>query len=591
MTLASQLSALEARGLLRSLGDPADPEYLFRHTLFQETAYGSLLRGERLGLHRSVAHALESAYPGDRESLAPILGYHFLQAGDELKALDYLSLAAEAAAKVYANQEALEHYRASIDLARRVRPEEDLLGKLYAGCGRVHELMGDLEGALQTYESMEAVARELGFSRMALKGRVARDTLHSSPSSVSGHARLDSATEETLRLAREAGDREAEARSLWNLMLQGFFYGQKDEPRRLGEQALQIARELGNRELQAFIANDLSRNYLFSKGNSERGGQLAAEAREVWQALDNQPMLADSLSGSAMFAAFVGDYPAALEFSEKALALSNEIDNPWGKSYSQYHLNFVYAELGDFPEALRRGDEALSWAEVAGFIVPAVTTRAFQGWIMAQLGRYDEAIEMARRAVEFGRKSLPSWTPMALSTLALASLWKGDRDSAAGMVAELEAVLKDPEAQVFPLALAYASLAPMHFYLSEGDYPSANAAADRLIEWRAKVNFDNYYVDALMVKAGCAAGVGDFSSSWEWWVRAREEAERIGSKRTLWQILYRMGEWSEQQKQVEQAAKFKAQSRANLTEIVDRLDPDLRQSLLSTPLAAKAWGA
>ncbi len=589
MTLVSQLSALEARGLVRSLGDPADPEYLFRHTLFQETAYHSLLRGERVDLHRSVARVLEMAYPEDHESLAPILGYHFLQAGEDLKALDYLTVAAEVAAKIYANQEALQHYRDAIDLARRARPEEVCLARLYSGCGRVHELMGDFDGALQTYQAMEDLAGELGFSKMALQGRVARDTLHSSPSSVSGHERQNSQAQETLRLAREAGDRESEARSLWNMMLEGFFFGLEDQSREFGEQALVIAHEIGNRELQAFISNDLSRNYLFYRGRSDRGLQLAQQARELWEELDNQPMLADNLAGSGMFASYRGDYPTALDFAARALTISQNIDNPWGKSYSQYNLNFVFAELGDFPEALRRGDEALHWAQVAGFIVPEVTTRAFQAWILAQLGRFDQAIEEGERAVEFGRRAIPSWTPGALSFLGLVKLTKGDLEGAAAAVAELEAIQADSKAHVFPLASAYAMLCPMGFHLAQSNYSQADKLADRLLDLQAEVNYDNFHADALLTKAECSMGMGDDPTAWGWLEKALTAAERVSSRRIQWPILARMSDWSARNHHPDQAAEYLDRARAVLTEIVDKLDSEMRTSFLATAAVAKVW--
>ena len=58
-------------------GDPhPELEYLFRHALVQDAAYGSLLKQERRGLHRAVADALEQLYPERRSELAAMLAYH-----------------------------------------------------------------------------------------------------------------------------------------------------------------------------------------------------------------------------------------------------------------------------------------------------------------------------------------------------------------------------------------------------------------------------------------------------------------------------------------------------------------------------------
>jgi tetratricopeptide (TPR) repeat protein len=65
-------------------------EYLFRHWLVQDAAYGSLLKQERRQLHRLVGEALESLYPERRNELAGILAMHFEQAGDAARAVEYL---------------------------------------------------------------------------------------------------------------------------------------------------------------------------------------------------------------------------------------------------------------------------------------------------------------------------------------------------------------------------------------------------------------------------------------------------------------------------------------------------------------------
>src|SRR4051795_6713991 len=84
-----QLDTLEAKGLIRLASLRPELEYLFRHALVQDAAYGSLLKQERRDLHGRVAEALEDLYPDRRDELAPVLAMHFEQAGDNGKAIDY----------------------------------------------------------------------------------------------------------------------------------------------------------------------------------------------------------------------------------------------------------------------------------------------------------------------------------------------------------------------------------------------------------------------------------------------------------------------------------------------------------------------
>ena len=86
-----QLDTLEARGLIRLAPLQPELEYLFRHALVQDTAYGSLLKQERRVLHQVGRRGARGALSRARGELAAVLALHFEQAGDSEKAIDYLS--------------------------------------------------------------------------------------------------------------------------------------------------------------------------------------------------------------------------------------------------------------------------------------------------------------------------------------------------------------------------------------------------------------------------------------------------------------------------------------------------------------------
>jgi tetratricopeptide (TPR) repeat protein len=570
------------------MGRPDEQEFLFRHTLFQETAYRSLLRGERADLHRSVAGALERAYRGNEDGVAPILAYHFQQAGDDSRALHYLTLAAEAAANVYANQEAVEHYQNAIQLALRVDPDEERLIRLYTGCGRLHELTGDFKGAIRVYETMRAKSEELGCPGMGIKARVAEDTLYSSPSAVSDHQKAVERAQETLELARAAGDEESEARSLWNLSLAGFFTGDDTSSLEYGEQALAIARRTGDKELQAFIMNDLSRGNLYLEGQQRRGMELMDRAIELWRELDNLPMLADSMSGKAMFAAYSGKYAKALDLAEEALALNEEIDNPWGKSYSQYIMCMAYWDQGDYANAIRRAEESISWAEEAGFVVPQVHARTIQAWTLWDLGMPRRAMEVAQQAVEFAAASLPSWLPVPLAVQILIGLSQ-ENAQVDGTFEALVRRMSDPDAEIFPMARMYGKLAEASYLMVRGDHEQALERADELADLQARLNFKNFTLDAMMVRAKAARSMGNSNQAQVWLEQARDLAEATGSGRMLWRILLNLSRCAQDAGQLEKSVELKGQARAALAKIVEPLEAEWRASFLRAPEAAAVW--
>ena len=96
------------------------PEYRFRHGLVQEVAYGSLLEPARRSLHRRIGEALETLYGESNESVYGPIGRHFAEADEPERAARYLLLAGDAARAVYADHEAVEHYRRARTFLRRL---------------------------------------------------------------------------------------------------------------------------------------------------------------------------------------------------------------------------------------------------------------------------------------------------------------------------------------------------------------------------------------------------------------------------------------------------------------------------------------
>jgi len=69
MTVISQLSKLESAGLIRLVQYEPELEYLFRHALVQDAAYGTLLTSDRKRLHQPLGAGVEEreADEGERD--------------------------------------------------------------------------------------------------------------------------------------------------------------------------------------------------------------------------------------------------------------------------------------------------------------------------------------------------------------------------------------------------------------------------------------------------------------------------------------------------------------------------------------------
>ena len=138
-TLQDALQRLVDAGLVFQLGMPPAAEYLFKHALVQEAAYGTLLRRTRQQLHARIAVSLEARTPDQVAREPEALARHFSEAQQPDRAVGYWLAAGDRALRRSANQEAIGHLSAGLaqlaqlpDTADRMKQElalQRLLGQ------------------------------------------------------------------------------------------------------------------------------------------------------------------------------------------------------------------------------------------------------------------------------------------------------------------------------------------------------------------------------------------------------------------------------------------------------------------------------
>jgi tetratricopeptide (TPR) repeat protein len=109
--LDNSLAELEHAELIRQRQQLPELEYIFKHALVQEAAYGSILAESRRTIHRRVAQAIEMLFEDRLDEFTSLLAHHYTCAQDSDKAQEYLFKAGDQAGKMAADTEALEHFR------------------------------------------------------------------------------------------------------------------------------------------------------------------------------------------------------------------------------------------------------------------------------------------------------------------------------------------------------------------------------------------------------------------------------------------------------------------------------------------------
>jgi tetratricopeptide (TPR) repeat protein len=272
MSARTELNTLEASGLVQVAAFEPDLEYLFRHALVQDAAYSSLLKQDRLTLHRLAAETLLSLYPDRRRELAAVIGLHFERAGDPAAAVEHLVVAGEHALERFANREALAFFeRAEASLAPE-DPRFELRLRAALGAAKVGWTFVGPDRSIERLEQAVAVAPEetdrpmLGdaYFWIAFLRRMRGERPDSSPE-------LAAAVDRAASIGGAGGDELAQAIPTAFLALGMMFVGHIREGAESLERALGPITARGDRLSAAILTG------LLSIGQSRLGDFAGAE--------------------------------------------------------------------------------------------------------------------------------------------------------------------------------------------------------------------------------------------------------------------------------------------------------------------------
>jgi predicted ATPase len=161
------LSSLQRKEFLYE--QPAFPEveYIFKHALTQEVAYGTVLQERRKRLHERTGQALEVLYAATLHEHYSDLAHHYSRSGNAAKAVEYLSLAGQQAARQSANADAITHLTSALELLKilpdtTVRARQELALHLSLGASLIATKGFSAAEVEQTYTRAQGLCLQVG---------------------------------------------------------------------------------------------------------------------------------------------------------------------------------------------------------------------------------------------------------------------------------------------------------------------------------------------------------------------------------------------------------------------------------------------
>jgi ABC-type oligopeptide transport system substrate-binding subunit len=113
-TLLESLEDAERAQLIEDISEQDQEHFAFVHAMIPTTLVESARILERRRLHRRAGSAIEVLHPDNIQALA----YHYLEAGETEKAVDYLIQVGDQARILYAHREAVDSYLQAVDFLK-----------------------------------------------------------------------------------------------------------------------------------------------------------------------------------------------------------------------------------------------------------------------------------------------------------------------------------------------------------------------------------------------------------------------------------------------------------------------------------------
>ncbi len=584
MNLQTQLAQLETAQLVRRDSEEGSV-FSFRHTLTQEAAYDSLLMKQRRELHRCVAETYEALYPDQLDEFAVLLALHYAAAGDAAKTLTYSIRAGDVAMRVYANDEAVDHYTRALKAGDGSTVMTEQLKHIFVQRGRAFELAGDYARALANYDEMQSRAGERGDRLLELEALMLRATAFAVGGRVRNWQEAQRLSETALALARELGDRAAEARIYWNLLLVNRF-GNEGAKKAIeyGDKSLAIARELGLKEQAALTLKDLMAAYIVS-GQIQSMQVNAPETLRLWRELDNKPMLSEVLAGISSMHTYMGQMEQAIRTGEESYTISESIGNRWGLCIAAAFLSLPYRELGQVARFIELTEESVRTGEELGIAGLPWAVQVELGVTFGFLGDFSRAFECAQRAMTSPLNLNDKNSIYPRAVLARLNLQQGNRTAAIEWLAPFavkpydEYLLLNSNA-LSPMTIlsAYAEVA-----LAEGDTARALTIVDEALEKLHQMEIAILIPSALQLKSQVLLAQSNPDGARALLLDARARAETMQSRYRLLPILFALGETETRLGNAAAAQAARTQARQVIDYIAAHTPADLRESFLALP--------
>ena len=456
--LGSALDRLIAAGLLFRQGVPPHATYLFKHTLVQEAAYGTLLREPRRALHARIAETLENQFAEIAETQPELLARHYTEAGLIEKAAGLWGKAGQRSLARSALAEAVEQFTRAL-------------------------------GQIAALPTTPALRREQIKLQVALANALMPTKGHSAPETKAAVERARLLVEQAVAQGEPPEDPLLLLSVLFSYWLTSYNEVNGDETCELAEQLLALAERQGT-TVPLMIGHRVMGISLLSAGHIAEGRAHLDRAITLYDPAEHRSLVTrfstDSrvvMLGYRSWPLWLLGYPeAALADAEHALKDAREIGQATTLISALLFGSLTLVDYGNYARATPQCDEAAVLANEKGALFWKARGMMTRGCVLALTGKAGDAVEMITTGMTAYRSTGATvFAPLYLLHLARAYTELGQLEDAWRSIGEAMTAVKTTkerwcEAEIDRIAGEIALKSPQR------DAAKAQACFERALE-------------------------------------------------------------------------------------------------------------
>ena len=410
------LAALQAKEFLYEQPAFPEAEYIFKHALTQDVAYGTMLQEQRKNLHERIAQAIEELYSDRLDEHYTELVHHYQQSKDAEKAVEYLSLAGQQAAQRSAVQEAVAHFTAGLNILQTLpdtpeRMQQELQLQIMLGPVVMVSQTWSSPEVVQIYERAHELCQQLGDTSQVFPVLFGLWGVYFARGA-SHHAQQ--LAEQFLHMSQRGQDPALEIEA--HYMLGGTLISPGEFKPALDQFKQSIAlydpqhhHDLASRYAMydpGVICRADAAWMLWIMGYPAQARQYLADARQLAQDLGQRPSLAWVFIAAAMFAQHVADAKTTQGQAEEAMGLATEVGIPFWHGWARIYRGWALAQQGQSEEGCTELERGLEMYKARGglfwsiFLVLWAETLQVSGDTEGALGGIAEGLAFVRDTEE-----------------------------------------------------------------------------------------------------------------------------------------------------------------------------------------------